>query len=54
MSRKKIVMFGMVAGSLIGGYAPVLFGAGMLSLGSVVGSMVGGLLGIYIAFRMTA
>jgi hypothetical protein len=54
MSRKKMVMFGMVVGSLVGGYAPMLFGAGALSLGSMVGSVVGGLLGIYIAFRLTA
>ncbi len=54
MSRKTMIMFGMVAGSLIGGYAPTLFGAGAISAGTLIGSMVGALLGIYVAFRLTA
>lgn len=44
----------MVIGSSIGGYAPVLLGADMFSLWSIVGSIVGGLLGIYLAYRISA
>ena len=53
MSRKSAVMFGMIIGSIAGGYVPALFGAGVFSFASVVGGMVGGLLGIWIAFRIS-
>jgi hypothetical protein len=51
MSRKKYIMIGMLIGSTIGGYAPVLFGADSLSA-SLVGSTIGGLLGIWGAFKL--
>jgi hypothetical protein len=51
MSSKSIVMLGMVVGSIIGGYVPVLFGASFFSLWSVLGSAAGGLLGIWITYR---
>lgn len=53
MSRKFLVMAGMTVGSLIGGYVPMLWGADLLSVSSVLGNAVGGLLGIWIAFKMT-
>lgn len=46
-------MAGMTVGSLIGGYVPMLWGADLLSVSSVLGNAVGGLLGIWIAFKMT-
>jgi len=51
MSSKSIVMLGMVVGSIIGGYIPILFGASFLSLWSLLGSAVGGLLGIWITYK---
>ena len=50
MSRKKLIMIGMVAGSIAGGYAPSLFGVDGL-MTSLLGSTAGGLLGIWIAYR---
>lgn len=46
-------MFGMIAGSFIGGYVPVLFGADLLSFTSIIGNGIGGILGIWIAFKLT-
>ncbi len=53
MSRKTLVMGGMVIGSLAGGYIPVIFGAGLLSFTSVIGNAIGGLIGIWIAYKLT-
>lgn len=53
MSRKTLVMIGMVAGSLIGGYIPILWGASFLSFSSLMGNALGGLAGIFIAFKLT-
>ena len=53
MPSKALVTLLMIIGSIIGGYVPVLFGAGMLSYSSVIGSGAGGLLGIYLAFKLS-
>lgn len=53
MSRKKIIMLGMLVGSLAGGYAVTLFGASGFGFASLFGSTVGAVLGIWVAFRMT-
>ncbi len=49
----KMIWLGMFVGSLIGGYIPELWGAGMFSLWGVVMSAVGSLIGIWLAFRLT-
>lgn len=46
-------MGGMVFGSLIGGYIPVLWGADIFSFSSILTSGIGGILGIYIVFKLT-
>jgi uncharacterized membrane protein YeaQ/YmgE (transglycosylase-associated protein family) len=46
-------MLGMVVGSFVGGFVASLFGAGMLSMASLIGSTIGGILGIWIAFKIT-
>jgi len=46
-------MMGVLTGSLIGGYIPSLFGAGLLSIWGLVGSTVGAILGLWIAYRIT-
>jgi len=48
-----MIMFGMIIGSFAGGYLPGLLGADGFSLASLVGSGAGGILGIWIAFRLT-
>ena len=53
MSRKSMIMIGMIIGSSAGGYLPGLFGADGFSLASLLGSGVGGILGIWIAFQLT-
>jgi hypothetical protein len=52
MSRKKMIMLGMIVGSIAGGYVPALFGADEFMI-SLLGSTVGGILGIWIAFRLS-
>lgn len=51
LSRKKLIMFGMIAGSIAGGYAPSLFGVDDFMI-SLLCSTAGGLLGIWIGFRL--
>jgi hypothetical protein len=52
MSRKKLIMLGMIVGSIGGGYAPSLFGVdGFMT--SLLGSTAGGILGIWIAYRLS-
>ncbi len=54
MSRKSIVMLGMVIGSIVGGYLPLLFGVELFSFTSIIGNAVGGLLGVWMAFKITS
>jgi hypothetical protein len=53
MSRKTIIMLGMVAGSYGGGYIATLFGADTFSFATLIGSAFGGFAGIWIAFKLT-
>ena len=53
MSRKTMIMIGMIIGSIAGGYLPGLLGADGFSLTSLLGSGAGGILGIWIAFQLT-
>lgn len=39
-------------GGIIGGYIPVIFGAGGLSGWSIIGGLAGGIVGIYIAVKI--
>jgi hypothetical protein len=50
--RKLLVTLGMIVGSIAGGYLPMLFGAGLFSMTSLIASTIGGLLGIYIGYRL--
>ena len=53
MSRKKIIMLGMVAGSVAGGYLPALFGLDGL-MASLWGSFIGGIVGIWIGYKFSS
>jgi len=46
-------MFGMIVGSIAGAYSPMLWGEGFFSMTSILGSAVGGIIGIWLAFRLT-
>jgi hypothetical protein len=52
VSREKLILFGMIAGSIAGGYAPSLFGVDGL-ITSLMGGTAGGILGIWIACRLS-
>jgi phage tail tape-measure protein len=50
MSRKKLILLGMVVGSIAGGYLPALFGIDEIMV-SLLGSFIGGILGIWIGYK---
>jgi len=53
MSAKTAVMLGMIVGSSVGGYAPILIGISPLSFTSLFTSAIGGIIGIIIAYKLT-
>jgi hypothetical protein len=53
MSRKSMIMLGMIIGSFAGGYVPTLLGVDVFSLSSLLGSVAGGILGIWLAYTLT-
>jgi len=53
MNAKALIMIGLVAGSTLGGYVPALWGAGGITLASVLFSGVGGLLGIWAGYKIS-
>ncbi len=54
MSSKTIVLIGMTIGSLVGGYIPMLWGAGVLSMASLIGNTLGGIVGIYLGWQVAS
>jgi hypothetical protein len=46
-------MIGMILGSIAGGYIPVMFGVDLFSFTSIIGNAIGGLIGIWIAYKLT-
>jgi len=52
MSRNQLIWILLTIGSLIGSYLPTLWGAGFLSISSVILSAVGGFAGIYLGFKL--
>jgi len=54
MSRRFLILLGMTVGSFIGGYVPVLFGADLFSFTSIISNAVGGIIGIWIAYKLTS
>lgn len=52
MSQKTLVFLGMTVGSLIGGYIPSLWGAGMFSFTSIFTSGAGAILGIWLGYKL--
>ena len=54
MSRRAIIIMGMIGGSFAGGYVATLFGVEAISFSSFLVSTAGGILGIWIAFKASA
>jgi hypothetical protein len=52
MPRKKMIMLGMVIGSIAGGYLPALFGFDGLMV-SLLGSLIGGIIGIWMGYKFS-
>jgi predicted MFS family arabinose efflux permease len=53
VNAKALIMIGLVTGSALGGYVPALWGAGGITLTSVLFSGVGGLLGIWAGYKIS-
>jgi hypothetical protein len=53
MSSKTSIWVGMMVGSTIGSYIPLLWGAGMFSFSSVILGSLGAMAGIYMGFKMS-
>lgn len=53
MESKKLIYFGMIVGSVVGGYLPIVWGGSAFSFSSVILSAIGGIAGIFIAFKLT-
>lgn len=51
---KQMVWLGAFVGSIIGGYIPSLWGAGVFSFSSLIFSTLGAAAGIIIAYKMTS
>jgi len=45
------LLLAVIIGSIIGGYIPTLFGAGLFSLWDIVGSTLGAFFLLYIAYK---
>ncbi len=53
MKPKSLIMIGLVVGSTIGSYLPMVWGASWLSITSVLTGGVGGLLGIWAGYKVS-
>ncbi|MBI3627815.1 MAG: hypothetical protein HY220_03700 [Candidatus Sungbacteria bacterium] len=53
MSRKSLIWIGLFVGSMIGGFIPELWGAGIFSFSGTLGSAVGTILGVWLAFKIS-
>ena len=53
MQTKQIVWIGLFLGSTIGGAIPMLWGAGIFDISSLLFSAVGACVGIYVGFKIS-
>ncbi|MBN1621742.1 MAG: GlsB/YeaQ/YmgE family stress response membrane protein [Endomicrobiales bacterium] len=53
MASKKIIMIGMVVGSVIGGYVPKLFGISGFSFTALFTSGIGAVIGIWLEYKIS-
>lgn len=50
---KTIIWMGMIVGSIIGGYIPVIFGSSLFSYASLFGNSIGAIIGIIISYKLS-
>lgn len=53
MSSKSLIMLGLLVGSSVGSYIPLLFGGEIFSFFSLISGTIGGIIGVYIAYKAT-
>ncbi len=53
MNSKSLIWLFLIIGSTVGSFIPELWGAGFLSMSSVLLSAVGGIVGIWIGFKLS-
>ncbi|MES2315536.1 MAG: hypothetical protein V4486_02245 [Patescibacteria group bacterium] len=53
MNSKSLIWLFMGIGSTLGSYIPTLWGAGFLSMSSVILSAVGGIAGIWLGYKLS-
>jgi hypothetical protein len=53
MYSKLLIWIGVLVGSTLGGAIPSVLGADIFSLWGVIGSAVGGLVGIWVAVKLS-
>jgi len=53
MSSKRLIWFGVIVGSTLGSYIPLLWGAGFFSFSSITFGALGGMLGIWLGFKIS-
>lgn len=54
MDRKTLIWIGIALGGTLGSYIPVMFGADPFSFPALLLGAVGSILGIWIAYKMSA
>ncbi|HEY0221099.1 MAG TPA: hypothetical protein VGC58_02655 [Candidatus Paceibacterota bacterium] len=52
MERKKLIWAGMMVGSAVGSFIPMLWGGSMVSMTAFILTAVGGAGGIYLGFKL--
>ena len=53
MESKKLIWLLMTIGLFVGGVVPMLWGAGELSISSIIFSGIGGVVGIWAGFKLS-
>ena len=53
MDSKKIIWIFMTVGLTVGGFVPLLWGAGEFSFSSIIFSGIGGFVGIWLGFKLS-
>lgn len=51
MEKKTAIKLGLFLGSIVGGYIPMLWGAGAFSFSSVICGAIGASLGVYLGYK---
>jgi len=49
---RTLVIFGMLVGSTVGSYVPMIWGGSLLSVSSILFGGIGGILGIWAGYKL--